>query len=312
MNGKDVRRAPTVRGVYTIMPTPFDERGRLDEHSLAQLTDFLIRCGIDGLTILGFLGEAHKLSESEQETVVKVTTATAAGRVPVYAGASAGGVSLGVQRGLRFLELGASGLLVAPVAADAPAVMAQYRALDDAMANSHPTAPVIVHDYPAATGIRLGVDLLVRLYDDLEGVTTVKLEDPPTGPKITALRTAGSDIGVLGGLGGLYLVEELARGADGTMTGLSFPELLLKVTRAHESGDPDAAARARTAYFDAAALLRYEFQPGIGLAIRKEVYRRRGALASAYVRPPGAQLDAWLAEELDHVLGHVNLKLSHG
>src|SRR5680860_366349 len=112
MNGKDVRRAPTVRGVYTIMPTPFDERGRLDEHSLAQLTDFLIRCGIDGLTILGFLGEAHKLSESEQETVVKVTTATAAGRVPVYAGASAGGVSLGVQRGLRFLELGASGLLL--------------------------------------------------------------------------------------------------------------------------------------------------------------------------------------------------------
>lgn len=298
-----------LRGVYTIMPTPFTEDGRVDEESLASLTEFLIDRGVDGLTVLGVLGEAHKLSEREQEAVVVQVVKAAAGRVPIYAGASAGGVTLGVERGLRFLELGAAGLMVAPAAPDPRAISAQYRALDAAITDTGVFRPIIIHDYPAVTGIKLSAELISRLATDCATVTTIKLEDPPTGPKVSALREIGADLTVLGGLGGLYLVEELARGADGIMTGLSFPELLVMVVRAFESGEQQTIAEASASYFAAMALLRYEFQPAIGLAIRKEVYRRRGAIQTALVRAPGSQVDERLRAELDQVLNHVGLPL---
>lgn len=295
-------------GVFTIMPTPFYGDGRVDIPSLERLTEFLIGRGVDGLTVLGYLGEAHKLSELEQDAVVTAVARAAAERVPVYAGASTGGVGLGVERGLRFLDLGASGLMVAPMSQDSGAILAQYNALDKALEVARPAAPIIVHDYPAATGVRLTAEQIALLHREVRSVTTVKLEDPPTGPKITALRGLSSEISILGGLGGLYLIEELARGADGIMTGLSFPELLVQVADGYKRGAA-AAASARKAFYDAAALLRFEFQPGIGLAIRKEIYRRRGAIANAYVRPPGAQLDDALADELDQVLDHVKLEM---
>ena len=310
MNGPaQTHGAPRLRGVYTIMPTPFDDNGRVDEASLETLTNFLIDRGVDGLTVLGVLGEAPKLSEQEQEGVVRVVTRAADGRVPVYAGASAGGVGLGVRKGMRFLELGASGLMVAPVAPDSRAIFAQYSALDKAITEAHDRCPVIVHDYPAVTGVRLNPELVTRLAAEIGSVSTIKLEDPPTGPKITAIRELGSQISILGGLGGQYLVEELERGANGVMTGLSFPELLVRITRAYETGDPDDFAAARSEFFAAAALLRYEFQPGIGLAIRKEIYRRRGAIARAVIREPGSQIDDRLMAELDQVLAHVDLEL---
>lgn len=298
-----------IKGVYTIMPTPFGDGGDLDVGSLRRLTDFLIGRGVDGLTVLGFLGEAHKLSEKEQDEVVRIVCSTAADRVPVYAGASSGGTRLSIERGLRFLELGASGLMIAPSASEDGALVAQFRALDEALAKERSDAPVIIHDYPAATGVRLAARQIALLYEEFRAVTTVKLEDPPTGPKISAIRELGCEISILGGLGGLYLVEELARGADGIMTGLSFPELLVQVTRGFLEGDVPSTASARDAFYRSAALLRFEFQPGIGLAIRKEIYRRRGALASAFVRPPGAQIDDTTARELDAVLDHLGLEL---
>src|SRR5690554_5917422 len=210
------------------MPTPFTPDGRLDEESLARLTRFLVARGVDGVTVLGFLGEAHKLSEAEQDVVVTVTVQAAGGRVPVFAGASAGGVKVGVERGLRFVELGAAGLMVAPVAPEAATVLAQYRELDEALAASGGRVPVIVHDYPASTGVR-------------------------------------------------------------------------------GAADPDPARRrdAADAYRRAAAFLAFEFQPVVGLALRKEVYRRRGAIASGLVRAPGAQLDDELARELTDQLEHL-------
>lgn len=298
-------RPTALRGVHTIMPTPFTPDGRLDEESLARLTRFLVARGVDGVTVLGFLGEAHKLSEAEQDVVVTVTVQAAGGRVPVFAGASAGGVKVGVERGLRFVELGAAGLMVAPVAPEAATVLAQYRELDEALAASGGRVPVIVHDYPASTGVRATADTLARLHEDVASVTTVKLEDPPTTVKLRALKRLAPGMSVLGGLGGLYLAEEMAAGADGVMTGVSFPELLLGVVRG--AADPDPARRrdAADAYRRAAAFLAFEFQPVVGLALRKEVYRRRGAIASGLVRAPGAQLDDELARELTDQLEHL-------
>lgn len=294
---------PPFPRVSTIMPTPFDADGALDLDSLAQLTRFLVGTGVDAVTVLGVMGEAPKLDDAEQEAVLRTTVEAAGGRIPVYAGSSAAGTELMVRRSLRWLELGAAGLLVAPPPVQSDRVIAaHYARLDAALQRAGSGAPIILHDYPATTGIRMSPELVARLAAELPSVRVIKLEDPPTAPKISAIRALDSDIVIVGGLGGTYLYEELERGADGIMTGLSYPEVLVRVCSLHAAGDRDAA---REAFYRACPLLRFEFQPGVGLALRKEVYRRRGAIAHATVRSPGAQIDAALGSELSAVLAFV-------
>lgn len=285
-------------GVHTIMPTPFTDTGDLDLPSLERLTEFLIGKGVDGVVVLGVLGEAPKLSQREQDDVITTTVKAAAGRVPVFAGSGAGGTDLAVERSRNALDLGAAGLLVAPPPVQNDAVISEYYRRIDAAVDR----PIILHDYPAATGITLNAALVKRLYDELENVTVIKLEETPSIPKVTALRKLGCDISIVGGLGGMFFLEELERGADGIMTGFSYPEVLVSIYDAFTAGD---RAAARKLFYDACPLLRYEFQPGIGLALRKEVYRSRGAIASAFVRHPGAQIDDHLRQELASVIAHV-------
>ncbi len=285
-------------GVHTIMPTPFTDDGALDLPSLETLTEFLIGLGVDGLVVLGVLGEAPKLSQREQDEVMTTTVRAAAGRVPVFAGAGAGGTDLAVERARNAVAHGASGLLVAPPPVQNDAVIYEYYRRVDAAVDS----PLILHDYPAATGVSMTVPLVARLHAELRNVSVIKLEDTPSVTKVSALRALGSDIAIVGGLGGLYFLEELERGADGIMTGFSYPEVLVSVYRAFTGGD---SAAARRAFYEACPLLRYEFQPGIGLALRKELYRSRGAIESAYVRHPGAQIDPVARRELANVIAHV-------
>lgn len=287
-------------GVYTIMPTPFTAEGLLDLPSLERLTNFLIGLGVDGLVVLGVMGEAPKLSQSEQEEVVRTTVRSAAGRVPVYAGSSAGGTDLAIEKSHNALQLGAAGLLIAPPPVQNNAVIFDfYRRINGAV-----EAPIILHDYPAATGIRLSPELAVKLHQALEWVQIIKLEDPPTGPKLSAIRNLDSSISIVGGLGGMFFYEELGRGADGMMTGFSYPEILVAIYRAYQQGDRAKAARI---FYQACPLLRYEFQAGVGLALRKEVYRLRGAIDSAFIRHPGTQIDDVLRRELQETLAFCNL-----
>lgn len=282
-------------GVHTIMPTPFTEAGALDLPSLERLTDFLIGLGVDGLVVLGVLGEAQKLTEEERGQVLKTTVAAAAGRVPVFAGAGGAGTDMALNRGERMLAGGAAGLMVAPPPVQNDAVIHTfYRRHHEELG-----ATLIIHDYPSATGVSIGAELVADLHEEFSSVVVIKLEETPSLPKITKLRALGSNIGIVGGLGGTFLLEEMMRGADGVMTGLSYPEILVSVVEAWYKGDKEQAKRI---FYGAAPLLRYEFQPGIGLAIRKEVYRKRGAIASAHVRHPGAQVDDHIRAELAAVI----------
>lgn len=287
-------------GVYTIMPTPFTDDGALDLASLERLTDFLVSLEVDGLVVLGVMGEAPKLSQEEQDEVITVSVRAASGRVPVYAGSGAAGTDLAVARSVNALKRGAAGLLVAPPPVQNDAVIFEYyRRIDAAVAGT-----IILHDYPTATGITLSPALVARLHAELAQVQVIKLEETPSAPKVTAIRKLGSSISIVGGLGGMFFLEELGRGADGMMTGFSYPEVLVDIYRAYTSGDK---ARARELFYDACPILRYEFQPGIGLALRKEVYRQRGAIASAFVRHPGAQIDDLMRKELASALDYCGL-----
>lgn len=292
-------------GVVPVVVTPFDEAGQVDEASVATLVEFELACGVQGLAVLGLMGEAHRLGETERVRVAEVFLKAVARRVPVVVGTSHAGTDVVVALSRAAEAAGADAVMVAPPPGlhGEAALVAHYGAVAAAV-----RIPIVIQDEPVSTGVLLPVELLARLAREIEGCRYVKLEEPPTPPKITALRRCpgGERLGVFGGLNGLYFIEELARGARGIMTGFAFPDLLVAIFCRFQAGDRAGAA----ALFDRyASLIRYEGQPGIGLALRKEILRRRGAIRTARVRAPGPLLDDVTREELEDVLARSGLEL---
>lgn len=292
-----------LKGVYNITPTPFHGDGSLDVASLATLTEFTIAKGVDGMTILGVMGEADKLTDAERDIVIAQTVEAAGGRVPVCVGTTHAGTDGCVAHSRRAQQLGARAVMVAPPrlarATDA-ALLRHYLQVAGAV-----DIPVVVQDHPTSSGVVMSVELLARLGQEAERCRFVKLEDEPSPPKIAQLLAANSTLKVFGGLGGLMFLEELRRGAIGTMTGFGFPEILVDIERAFRSGDEAKAA----AIFDRyCPLIRFENQPRINLAIRKQIYAQRGAMASARARFPAPELDPGTLADLRDLLARLGLE----
>jgi 4-hydroxy-tetrahydrodipicolinate synthase len=288
-------------GVWNIVPTPFRDDGSLDEASLPALTRFVAGCGVDGMTILGVLGEAAKLSDAERGLVIRGVLA-AAGDLPVCVGVSHAATDRAIAYAREAAAAGAHSIMLAPPALTRPnddAVLGHYLAVAAAV-----DLPVVVQDHPASSGVPMSVGLLATIADRAPNARVVKLEDEPSPPKISRLLAARPDLRILGGLGAIMLLEELRRGAVGTMTGFGFPELLVEIVRRFLAGDESGA---REAFHRIMPLIRFENQPGINLAIRKHIYQRRGAIATARLRAPGASLDAGTIADLDLILASVGL-----
>ncbi len=291
-----------IKGVFTIMPTPFTAAGDLDLASLERLVDFQLECGVYGLAILGFLGEAHKLASIERRQVIETVMGRVQGRIPIWVGVRALGTIGAIEQAREAQDLGAQGLFAAPIGGVGESAMFDYYA---ALASAVPL-PVYIHDYPEALGAELSPELVARCCKE-GGVAGIKLEEPPVGIKLSKIRElAGERCRVFGGLGGTYFLEELERGAHGTMTGFAFPEILVRIYEAFFAGKRDEAARVFDHY---CPLIRYEFQPKIGIALRKHTYMRRGAIASDFIRAPGPKLDALTRAELERTVRRVGLSL---
>jgi 4-hydroxy-tetrahydrodipicolinate synthase len=289
----------TLAGIYPITPTPFDEQGRVDGDSIQTMTAFMLRCGVDGLAVLGVMGEADRLTDAERDQVVEAFRRALPAGKSLVVGVGAGGTDAAIQACRRAEGLGADALLVAPPRIQNDGALFGYYERVAKAAD----APVIIQDYPPATGVLMAPPLLARLYTEVERVEYVKLEDAPTGPKMERIRAlAGEGFGIFGALGGVYALEELERGAVGIMSGLAYPELLVRLYRLHRTGD---AAGAASLFYDFVALARFEFQPGIGVSLRKEILVRRGAIRTATVRHPGAVADPITLRQLDRVVEHL-------
>lgn len=291
-----------LRGVWNIVPTPFDETGALDESSLARLIDFVIGTGVDGVTILGVMGEAAKVSEAERERIVAVTLETARGRVPVCVGTTQAATDRCVELSRRAEALGARAVMVAPPAlprTNEAAMRRHYLAVADAIG-----LPIVVQDYPPSSGVLMSPEWIGALARESPRLACLKLEDEPSAPKTSAVLAANPAVRVFGGLGGLFFLEELRRGAVGTMTGFGFPEILVDVHRRWTAGDVDGATEVFYRYLP---LIRFENQAGINLALRKHVYRLRGVIASERARMPYAPLDDVTRAELAELLGRLGL-----
>ena len=293
---------PIGPGTWWIAPTPFDDAGRVDAASLTAAVGAAVDWGVDGVTVLGVMGEVASLDDAERADVLAATASATAGRVPFAVGCSAPSPVLVTRRAEQAREAGASAAMVAapPLVRDTDAVLAFFAAV-----GADRPLPVLVQDEPVATGVTMPVTVLLQALDACSS-RMVKLEDAPTPPKISKLLARDPDLVVFGGLGGVSAYSELLRGASGTMTGFAYPEVLKAVRLALAAGDRGRAA----AVFDAfLPLIAFEGQIGVGLPIRKEVLRRRGALATGRVRGtvPGPGIDAATAAELDDVFARVGL-----
>ena len=300
----------TTRGVYMIAATPFDEMGTVDYESLRRLCDFYLGHSVTGLTILGMMGEANKLTPEERKAVID-TVLDRVGDVPVIVGVSDAGLGNLAALSAYAMDRGAAGLMVAPVAGPAreDRIETYFHSVCDTIGAD---APLVFQDFPLATGLPVSPALIRRLSNDRPQIVMLKHEDWPGLSKISALREieknpAVSRLSILVGNGGLYLPQELHRGADGAMTGFAYPEALVQTVALHMRGDVDAAEDLFDRYLP---VLRHEQQPGFGLAVRKYILMKRGAISCDTTRAPGPLLTNRDKSEVDRLIARLEMTLA--
>lgn len=297
-------------GVFIISATPFTDQDELDLDSADRLVEFYIEKGVNGITILGMMGEAQKMAPDESETFLRRVLKRIDGRIQVIVGVSSAGTDNLVRLSKLSMDNGAAGVMVAPVAGlgTGEKIYSYFSQVLEALG---PDVPVCYQDYPFATNSEISVPTFNRLVADFDQIVMLKHEEWPGLNKITQVRKAADEglrrVSILVGNGGLYLPQELQRGADGAMTGFAYPEMLVEVVRLHTAGKVDEAENLFDAYLP---LVRHEQQPGFGMALRKEVLHRRGVIASPKVRAPGPKLNSIDRDELTRLITRVenNLK----
>ena len=296
------------KGVFVISVTPFTPDGAIDWDSVDRVTDFYLEAGADGLTILGMMGEAPKMTQAESAELSRRIIARA-GDTPVIVGVSAPGLAAMRDLTATVMDQGAAGVMVAPPGSlkTDPQIHRYYGQACEALGSD---VPVVLQDFPLATGVQISDEVLARIIADYPSIKMLKHEDWPGLAKISRIRTdeaAGQRrISILCGNGGGFLVEEMARGADGAMTGFGYPEMLTSVVTLMGQGNEPGARDLFDAYLP---LVRYESQPGLGLAVRKHILATRGAIASPALRTPGAGLDAASAAEVNLMMERLAARL---
>lgn len=297
----------TAAGVYIIAVTPFTEAGAIDFASADRMAEFYLARGATGLTILGMMGEAPKLSVAESVAFAKHVVRRVDGRVPVVVGVSSPGFAAMRELARAVMDDGASGVMVAPSGAlrTDDAVFRYFGQVAETLGG----IPWVLQDFPQSTNVFISPGVIRRVVDADLSCVMLKHEDWPGLPKISALRDMSEmrRISILVGNGGVFLPEELRRGADGAMTGFAFPEMMAGVLAAHRAGDEQRAGDIFDAYLP---LARYEQQPGPGLAVRKYILHRRGAIASPMQRRPVGTIGAREIAEVEFLLARQARRLA--
>jgi 4-hydroxy-tetrahydrodipicolinate synthase len=290
--------AKRIHGISVISLTPFKDSGDVDVQSLRTLLDFYLDAGVHGVTLLGIMGESNKVTERERDVIVETAVEQVAGRVPVTVGCSAAGTYQTIEFVKKAQSAGADAVMVAPPPnlKNLNLVLDHYRRISDAS-----DLPLVVQDEPTTTGVVLPPSFFADVVNKVPNAKYVKIEEAPTIMKVSRIHEATSgQLGLFGGLGGMYFYEELQRGATGIMTGFAYPEILVRVYELFTAGDKDEARRY---FYQYLPLIRFEAQLGVtGVAIRKETYKLRGAIASSHVRAPAPTVDAQTLAELSDLV----------
>jgi 4-hydroxy-tetrahydrodipicolinate synthase len=293
------------QGVYVIAPTPFHPDGRIDDSSIDRMADFFLKAGVTGMTVLGQLGEAPKMAHDESVAIVKRVIARV-GKLPIVVGVSAPGFAAMRALTQDVMALGAAGVMIAPpnTLRTDDSIVQYYRQACEAIGGD---VPFVIQDYPLTFSVQMTPAVIRRIHTENPSCWFLKHEDWPGLDKISQLRAWEKDgslrrLPILVGNNALFLDFEMERGADGANTGYCFPDMLVDVVRLSKEGQRDAAHDLFDAHLP---LIRYEQQPGPGLAVRKYVMMRRGIIASDALRKPGAALSPTARKEVDYLLSRI-------
>jgi 4-hydroxy-tetrahydrodipicolinate synthase len=294
----------TAQGVYAIAATPFTPDGAVDTASVDRVTDFYLSCGVSGLTILGMMGEAPKLDPDESLAITRQVVHRA--NVPVVVGVSAPGFASMRSLARGAMDAGASGVMIAPP----PALRTDDQIVNyfaQAVAAIGTDIPWVLQDFPLVLTVVMTPKVIRQIVMDNPSCVMLKHEDWPGLEKISALRAFQRDgslrpLSILCGNGGLFLDFEMERGANGAMTGYAFPDMLVDVVKLSQEGRRDAAHDLFDAHLP---LMRYEQQQGVGLAVRKYVLQKRGAITHDTQRVPAGSLSAAARAEIDFLLARL-------
>ena len=293
-------------GVYIIAATPFTDDGAVDTASLDRLMDFYLGCGITGVTVLGIMGEAPKLTHAELVALTRQVVRRVNG-LPVVVGASSPGFASMGALVKDVMDAGAGGVMIAPPSTlkTDDQIVAYYANAVEAIGRD---VPFVLQDYPYASGVYMAPSVIRRIVTDNPSCQMVKHEEWPGLEKLTALKNLMADgsmrkVAILCGNGGVFLPHELERGADGANTGYAYPEMLVQLVKLIKAGE---RAAAHDLFDRHLPLLRYEQQPGmLGLAVRKYVLKRRGAIASDAQRKPGIKLSKEAIAEIEFLIARL-------
>ena len=267
-------------GIYQILQTPFTDRGAIDWTSFARQIDYCIVSGVHGLVTPALASEFFTLSDNERQQVVEFAGAQIAGRVPYVVSVQ----GLNLQLALEFAEHAcqheASALMAMPPylrKAPKPAVQDYYRQL------AKFDRPLIIQNAPAPIGTPLSPRELVELLAAESGISYIKEETIPILQHINQILEldAGNCLGVFGGANGIYLIDELRRGACGNMPAGGMVDAQVKIYELYVQGEIEAAERI---HFGLLPLLNYAMVYGVSL--HKYIMWRRGVIDSPFARDP--------------------------
>lgn len=284
----------TYQGIFPIALTTFDEHYEVDEQSQLALINYLVECGVQGLAIFGNASEGYALSEAEKGRLMPLIIKEVRKRVPVFVSTGHTGTHVAVQISKAAEAAGADGLMILPpyfLKPSADDLFGYYKAISDAV-----SIPIMIQDAPLLTGVNIGAAQMARLAKECANVRYTKVEAPPTSLKVSEVKQAvGDALTIFGGLNGHFFLEELQRGARGTMPGSDLMPMFVKVWELFQA---EKYKEARAEFNRHLPLIRFELQPGLGVSAMKHNLKAAGVIKHTAVRPPTRALDSVGIEEL--------------
>jgi 4-hydroxy-tetrahydrodipicolinate synthase len=290
----------SLSGVLPILPTIFDASGAVDEAGTRRVLEYIVKAGARGVVFPGLASEYETLSRDERLHLTRLIGGWLGGRTPFVVGASAAAADDAIAYAAAGAKAGAAAAMVLTpkkFAEDLDGMRTFYRAVHEGSG-----IDVMLQNAPAPMGIGLSLEKVAELARAVDGIRYVKEEAPPSGQRITKLtQLAGESLlAVFGGAGARYVIDELTRGAKGTMPACEITELHVamfdRFQRKDEAGARDLFERTLP-LLNMQAIFRWR--------LTKAVLQRRGLIESAFVRAPGPELDRYDRAELDALLARL-------
>jgi 4-hydroxy-tetrahydrodipicolinate synthase len=297
---------PIFKGIIPPVSTIFDEEGNLDRQGTAQLIDYLLKAGVDGLFFLGTGGEFSQMSMSLRKEVAEYTTNYVNGRVPVLIGTGSTSTEEVITLSLHAKEVGADGVVVInpyywPLSEEN--LLEHYSKIAEAI-----DLPILLYNFPNLTGQDLTPDLVLQLASRHTNIVGIKETVDTAGhirEIILKVKAVRPDFSVFAGFDD-HLFNTLALGGDGAISASAnyAPELTIGIYEAWNRKDYEKAVELHRRL--APLPLMYKLDSPF-VSVIKEAIVMRGLPVSTHVLPPASGLSEKKKEELKEILTMANL-----